>query len=350
MSGGAKARAQRWSDLRRLGHRILSASSVMGVAAPWSVTAKAEPVPASPSEAAPSLGWVQCAGLDVAETERLLRVELAVVAARAEVARAPRVTVECKESSLHMEVSDAVSGGRRSLDLPAPAAGKPDLERTVALAASQLFLSSWLEMIVKERPEEKPPAPPERRSSPMRRAHASPRSVHDADRWELALAGALRFRNFGNGTRDIAPFVLARRRFSGQWLLGGEVGLEVGEAARPAGNIHVASVRAGILGGARFGHEPFLLDALVSSALVFVRASGVPLVSGAHGEERSALGADFALSLVPTLSFSHFQIGAVGQAGLLTPAFTARVPGGDPVTIHGPWVGIGLLLGADFGG
>ncbi len=302
----------------------------------------------------PSLEYVECTGLDVAETERLLRVELAVIAARVERARAPSVRIECKRGVLYIEVEDPASGGKKALTLPAPGAKTADRERTVAIAASQLFLSSWLEMITGQKPPEPPPRrapkpappkPPPPRPVPF--VDTGPSPTRDDTGWELLASGALRWRHLGRAVQTIGPSLVLRRRFMNRWLLQGELGVETAETARASGDIDWLAGRAGAGFGLRVGSRPWSLDALLSASLMMVRADGVPAGDGVRGADSTATALDIGLGLVPQLSFSRFRIGLLAEAGILYPELRGRVARERPASLHGPWVGLGIVIGGE---
>jgi hypothetical protein len=313
-----------------------------------------EPLPEPAAEdPAASVEFVKCKGLDVAETERLLRVELAVIAARVERARAPSVRIECRKDVLHIEVKDPASGGMKALTLPAPRVNTPDRERTIALAASQLFLSSWLEMITgKPAPEKAPPpapkpAPPEPAPPPVADAGADNAYRPGPTGWELWTSGALNFRHLGNGVRTLSPSLMLRRRFQERWLAEARLGWETAESARATGAIDWFAGSTGLALGVRAGTPPAFIDALISSSVLLVRAAGDPQVSGVRGAERDAAAFDLAFHVAPSLAFSRFRLGLIGQLGFVAPNVTARSPRDEPVSFDGPWAGVGIAIGGE---
>src|SRR5688572_22292101 len=114
--------------------------------------AAADPARADPDETP------GCADLDVAEFERLLRIELAVVAGRVERARAPIVRITCEAGTLRVLARDATAKRTLTQSLTIPKTREPGRERALALAASQLLLSSWLEIVLESERAPKPAA------------------------------------------------------------------------------------------------------------------------------------------------------------------------------------------------
>jgi hypothetical protein len=299
---------------------------------------------------------VDCTGLDVAETVRLLRVELAVIAARVERARAPSVRIECKKNVLHIEVKDPRSGGTKALSLPAPRVNTPDRERTIALAASQLFLSSWLEMITGKEPADEaaprsnapaPTSPPDPLQAIEADAGVESTEAPTPSGWELWASGALRFRHLGGAVRTLSPSLLLRHRFQRRWLVDGLLGAETAETARTGGDIDWFAASAGAALGVRAGSTSLFVDTLLSASLLLIRASGDPTVSGVRGDEREAAAFDLALHLAPALAFSRFRLGLIGQLGYLAPNVTVRTSRDEPLSFDGAWAGVGLVIGGE---
>lgn len=306
---------------------------------------------AQDSAAAPavSVAKVGCADLDIEETERLLRVELAVVAARAERPRAPTVTVACSNSTLHMEISDPVTQARRGLDLPAPQ-GTAGHERTVALAASQLFLSSWLEMIVREprrEPEPHPDAPRVANKQPSRRSSHHTRLEPEHEELSLALGGKAHdlSRPFASAGLEL----LGVRVFDRRWFVGLRAAGESGTAQRSSGAIHSRAVAFGALGGLRFGSGAWGLDAAACIGLSVLHASGEASVMNAAGSSATGSAAELALLAGPALRLPPFRVALSAEAGLLEPAIRLRTAHDRTTRLDGLWFGGALLIGVELG-
>jgi hypothetical protein len=312
-----------------------------------SVPALAQPPSAEPApRSAPRLRLApgDCGGLDVSETERLLRTELAIVAARAERVRAPVVLVTCAENQVTIRVRDTRS--RRTIEdtMPAPPEGQPGRERVIALAASQLFLSSWLDVVLAEerRPRAAPPraAPrpaPRRRPAPERRAAAL--------RPEVALLAGARVRR----VHDALPAAAARLELGlGSRRLGVSVHA-AGERTRAAQRGD-ASVRYDLLGGGA-GVELRQPGAVLHWS-AGVRLTGYWLRAAADSRDRdlratSASGSAFEATLGggPALPLTRaWGLGLDVQAGVLLPEVVAGVDGGSHVALHGAFAGLSLKL------
>lgn len=86
-----------------------------------------------------------CERLDAARVQRLLNLEIAGVAEARQPARDFEVRVTCNEGPTTIAVVDPLTEKSVARDL-ATQASDADPERTVALAAIQLFVASWLEL------------------------------------------------------------------------------------------------------------------------------------------------------------------------------------------------------------
>jgi hypothetical protein len=290
-----------------------------------------------------SLAPIGCDDLDVSETERLLRVELAVVAARAERPRAPSVSIACTHATLHIEISDPLTQAKRALDVPAPPRA-PGRERTVALAASQLFLSSWLEMIVQTRPPPPEPKREQRAVEPVSSA-APPLRLH----YELAFGGLMRLRNVSKAFATLGPELHFGVVTPAHWLLGVHALGEFGSASRSMGTIQLSTFGAGAEGGHRWGSERWAFDAELGLSWSLIHARGKPNAESVQGASAQGSALDVALSAGPVLIVEPFVLKAVAEFGATAPGVLLRVANDAPVRDSGVWLGAALLVGLRLG-
>ncbi len=122
------------------------------------------------------VGAEGCGALDLAEVERVLALELAHLLSEKSSVTLPKVRITCAGAEMRIRVDDPVTGKTLERTLPMPTEPK-GRERTMALAISQLFLTSWLELL-SPAPKEVPApvtqtAPPELTSA----AHDAARTV-----------------------------------------------------------------------------------------------------------------------------------------------------------------------------
>lgn len=306
--------------------------------------AAAEPPPNAQTAPQLELAPGDCGGLDVSETERLLRTELAIVAARAERVRAPVVLVTCADNQVTIRVRDTRS--RRTIEdtMPAPPEGQPGRERVIALAASQLFLSSWLHVVLaEERRSEAAPAVSPAPAAPRRPAQRPARP--NVFQPEAGLLAGVRVRRI----QDALPAAAARL----------DVGLgsrhvafslhAAGERTRAEERVP-ASVAYDLLGGGagvdvRYPGAAieWSAGARISGYWVRAAAESPDPAARAHSASGSAfevmLGAGPALALTPA-----WRLGLDVQAGALFPEIVARVDSASDVALHGAFAGLALKL------
>ncbi|MCA9650015.1 MAG: hypothetical protein KC501_08910, partial [Myxococcales bacterium] len=88
----------------------------------------------------------RCIGLRSDEVGRLLDIELATVTTELRSGPPLEVLLRCEQERMTIEVVDPLTRKRLSRDIPVPLP-EPGRERVVALAISQLFAASWLELL-----------------------------------------------------------------------------------------------------------------------------------------------------------------------------------------------------------
>lgn len=319
----------------------------------WPAVAAAQPELPSPQgtpdgAAAPRLRLApgDCGGLDVSETERLLRTELAIVAARAERVRAPVVHVTCAQNQVTIRVRDTRS--RRTIEetMPAPPEGQPGRERVIALAASQLFLSSWLDVVLaEERRPKAPPAVTRVSGAPRRRATPQPRSTSRAMTPELALGAGARLRR----ATEALPSAAGRLELG---LGSTQIAVALHGAAERTAETRSESgaVSFDLLGGGaglelRYGRGFVRWAAGARAAGYWVRADAagqdatVRAASATGSAFEAALGGGPVLALAP-----HWRLGLELGAGVLLPEIVARVERGPDVSLHGAFAELALKL------
>ncbi len=293
-----------------------------------------------------------CPDLRALEIARLLDVELATVSQRVR-ADPLRVELSCEQGRLHVVAVDPITDKRltRDVDLPDRA---PERERTVAIIVSQLFVTSWSELLL--RPPRDPPAslPPPHAVAPdvarAARAEASDAIEPAWARPSFSLA-------IGPRARSLSSPILGARFSARPSLLVGDsarlwidLGYERGSADRVLGAVGY-SLASASLGAAwrssRVGPIRFEIGALAGAAYVDLRGQPTSLAAGS-----SASGAVAELAIVagPHFALGALWIGLELAAGLTLPRIAGRVERDNDVMLGGPFVGASLVLGAERGG
>jgi len=281
-----------------------------------------------------------CGALDKDEIERIVQLELSSVVSDATVVF-PRAKVTCDGAKMKIVIDDPVTSKHLERELPSPA-GK-GRERTFALAISQLYLTSWMELAMRPPPEPVGPpkdAPGSRAAKQIVTERIEPQPTWSAD---AMLGVALRGRG-DNGANDFVGLLRATAYLPngfGAFVLASTESMRV---TRDRGNVDATLDSVGI-GGAYRSRGKLALDSRLGANLVFVRLDGRPSSDRTVAGGGAGTALDLALAGGPTLVAGPFRIGIEGQLGYLLSAVKADVRGEDPVRLHGFWYGVGVHVG-----
>jgi hypothetical protein len=292
-----------------------------------------------------------CDDLRAPEVERILRIELGQVSEQWSGAEPLRVELACEGAKVHVVAIDPVTDKRLSRDVSLRRT--KDRDRTVALLVSQLFLTSWSELLL--RPSSDPAMPPPPPAPPPAVARAAEGLVRDATapssrRWLVAATLGPRVRDLASPTPSGRLALRPALLFGERWSLALELGYERGTAKRASGSVGYGAVSAlagGALRSAPLGPVVFQVGAFAGAAYVDVRGDGVSSVLGS-----SASGVVTELELVagPVLHLGPATLGLELAAGLTAPRATAHVARDADVVLGGPWAGLQLVVGVAEGG
>jgi hypothetical protein len=290
-----------------------------------------------------------CPSLDASEVERILKLELSQVSDLWADAPPLRVELACEGNTLHATAIDTLTDKRLSRDV---ALGRvKDRDRTVALLVSQLFLTSWTELMLKQPPTPAPTATAEPAKKPdvAQAAEAlARRAMTSEPTWGFTAAALVGPRVHVAGTLigshgALRPGVWLGERAS-MFL---EIGYERGSTTRSRGDVGftIATLAAGVGTSLPLvGRLSFDAHASAGASLVDVR--GEPVGPSVVGASASGVVGDVSLGLGPSLHVGGgVLLGLELAAGERLPAATARVAGDDDVHVGGPWVGASLVLG-----
>ncbi len=285
-----------------------------------------------------------CGAIDVAEVERLVAIDVASVAEERQGKPFPMVRVECTDTRMRIVVDDPVTSKKLERELPLPR--EKGRERTIALAISQLFLTSWMELVIPEPPE--PVGPPKDAPGAKAAKTVAKRAVAKASPTaDVLLIVAARDR------RGSALFGALRTSFeiASGFRLFAQVGWETNRVERMRGNVDatLASIGTGV-GYRSPALGPLVLDAHLGAALSWVRLDGRPVRDATNGGSGSGITTDGFVSFGPTALLGPFRLGLEGQAGYLLPRVVGEVQGEEPVRIDGAWFGGAVVVGLGFGG
>jgi hypothetical protein len=293
-------------------------------------------------EARAGVDVTACPGLDAAELTRLLSLEVASLARSPDPIPPFELTLTCESNRVRMVLSDAATDKRLERSIPAPSVKDPGRERTFALAASQLLVASWLELLVNEPPKTATPPPKAVLQIAEKVAtRAVAKRTQNQSSYSAGLEG-------GVSVRDLsAPFPMlhlgarATRDLGDSGLgLGVRVNFDTGSVPRTGGDIQARVLSFGVgpsFRAPRDGMLAFRAD-LMASAL-YVHLEGRPSGPGFLGRTTDSFTGEVTLSAGPTLTLSPIEISLSARAGLALPVTEGKVVGDSSVRFGGPWVG-----------
>ncbi len=318
---------------------VLAASSVAS-------RARAEPAPA----ASLSVTTEGCDDLRAAEIERILRIELAGVAEQWGGAEPLRVELSCEASRVRVLAIDPLTDKRLSREVSLRRT--KDRDRTVALLVSQLFLTSWSELLMRPPSDAALPPPPPPPPAVARAAEGLAREAiaPSSRRWLVAAVAGPRVRDTSSPTLSGRLALRPSLLLGTHWSLALELGYERGSAKRASGSVGFGAVSALIGGGLRTSPiGPLVLEANARAGAAYFDVRGdanAPVI----GTSASGVVAELALGAGPTLHLGAARVGLELGVGLTAPRATAHVARDADVALGGAWAGLSLVVGVAEGG
>jgi hypothetical protein len=305
-----------------------------------------------------SIDTASCPALDAAEIDRRVQLELADVARAQEGTGALRVAFACDDGGsktakeVTVTISDPVTDKRVERRVPMPPVA--DRERVLALVASQLFVTSWLELLTHPSPEARPaptnPPSPEvierAKDTATTKAGIGPPTV------ELGIGGLVDVRALlDSPVRMMGAFV--RPSFalgnSLRFELGGS--FAVGQATRARGVVDTTMGAFGLGLGFRSSKTASLtFDVHTLAALAYARAVGNAASDAVIDATTQGFFVDLSLAAGPSLRVGSTYLGLELAGGVAFPKLRAAVAGDSDVTLSGMWLGARLSIGAGWGG
>lgn len=311
------------------------------------------PAPASAQLAIAASG---CEGLDVAAIEGALEVELAE-ARDALRAGAPVVELSCSDG-VRIAIADPLTGKRVERTVPSPTI---DRERVLTLAIAQLFLTSWLELLIT--PSDAPGAAaaeaharaaleeagvvPEVAAEPVATAPdpaaaevaqtPEPTEPASGPTFEGLLGAGARVRLEGENLVTAAITLRAQILVDRIGIFGLVLGGQWGRTYRTRGAIDVWAADLGVALGARSPSlGPFFVDGVAGVAVGIEALEGRPYRPDmVVGGTTLALVLDGWLEVAPTLRAGPVRVGFPLVLGAVAFAPEALVSSEAPVITGG---------------
>jgi len=280
-----------------------------------------------------------CGSIDVPEIERLVALDLASVVDEHKDAFPP-ARVTCDGGKMRIVIEDPVTDKRLERQLPAPKPGEKGRERTFALAISQLYLTSWMELVMQPPPEPVGPPKDAPGATEARAVVVKKTTVAAVRTWdgEVLLGFALR-----------APDALGahlRASVGGAWRATVVASWETLRVERDRGHVDATLATLGLGAmwrSARVGS--LVLDARATASIVFARLDGRDGRAGTVAGGGAGTGYDLGAAVGPTFLAGPFRIGAEASAGWIGPDLKGEVSGEDPVRLDGLHWGGAVFVG-----
>ncbi len=283
-----------------------------------------------------------CSALRSERIEELLRLELATLVPV--VSELPTLDIDfvCSDDQVRITVKDPVTVKRVTRDVSLAASADP--ERTLALAASELFLASWAELLI-PRPEDEA-----RASEPaVVAAKRAVERVVPTPKGPPSLAVDLRVYGRERNASAPIPTLGAALRVGlavcQKLQIFAEAGWEAGSVQRQPGRVEIDAGAVGT--GARWclplGIGEFGVSASV--AAVYVSIQGVPSSPAYFGAHFGGFTAEAGGGIDANVTFQAVRLGAAVLVGATAPGPGGAVRGEAAVRMEGAWAGAALFAG-----
>jgi hypothetical protein len=294
-----------------------------------------------------------CPDLDAAELARLLDLELSSVTTEIRSGPPLEVTLGCTGTELSIEIADPLTQKQLRRQLPVPAED-PGRERLLALAISELFSASWLELLTPPPPEQTPaPTPPPQPVRPE--AIAAATEVAQTRTRPPRGLGLL----VGAGVRGRAlttpePYgasrvdVLVRGWLTQSVGLAGSLGWDFGQSQREFGRIrgHAVTAAGGLAW--RWRARPVVgIGGQVLAGLAWARLQGEANAPGVPTGSTAGVTGELSAGVGPRVTFRRLRVDFDGEAGWMLRTPTGRVATETPFRLGGLWVGAIVRIGVD---
>jgi hypothetical protein len=285
-----------------------------------------------------------CPDLSPDRVREHLQIELSTLVPSVAEPPALDIDLQCDGPRVRVTLRDSVTAKWVGRDVVPSASAQLDPERSLALAASELFLASWAELLL-HKPEE-PFRAPDRVTAAAEAAvrRAVPDLAHPPVA-EIDLAANGRVRHLAGPVPTLGVALRAGRANSEGLRLFVAGGWEEGLAARSAGHVRIDTAEGGL--GLRWGRRlgQLNLDATGEALATYVSMQGVPSTAAFYGTIHAGFTMDFAAGVEASVAVQAFRFGAALAGGYLAPGPVGSVAGDSAVRMDGLWVGTTLFAG-----
>ncbi|MDQ3032246.1 MAG: hypothetical protein M3Y87_07510 [Myxococcota bacterium] len=319
-----------------------------------------------------------CTGLDVEEVRRLLAVEIEDVAAEWSAVATPVVLLGCAgEGRVRIEITDPITDKSvaRTVVL-----SETDRERVLAIAIAQLFLTSWLELLIDddddraesaaaraaerrarealERAEARAEADADTRAEPEPHTEPEPEArtepeaqlepVADARpsiTGELSLEGGARLRLDGEQLPTATAALRGALVIDDALIIGLRTAFEWSRATRTRGTIDAYGATIGIGAGWRSPSVgAFFVDVIAWIAPMWILLEGRPSSADVAGGTTQAIAAEATIEIAPSLRAGPVIIALALAGGGIAFAPEGIVSEERPVVVGGALLSASLRI------
>ena len=300
-----------------------------------------------------------CGDLSAKELARLLDLELEGVTSQIRSGPPLSVALTCTGDAMTIEIRDPLTDKTLRREVAAPP-DEPGRERLLALAISELFTASWLELVAPPPEPERAEAieilqPPARTQTPPREAVEAATEVARArtrppNGIDLMVGAGVR----GRALLDDAPLpssrvdMLVRGWLSESVGLAGSVGWDFGQSQRQFGRIrgHAVTAAGGLAWRVRV--RPVIgIGGHVLAGMSWAQIRGEADDPNVPDGTSSGLTADLGAGVGPRVSYGRLRVDFDGELGWMLRTPTGQVTGETPFRLGGLWVGAVVRIGLD---
>ncbi|MDJ0765447.1 MAG: hypothetical protein QNJ97_20875 [Myxococcota bacterium] len=287
----------------------------------------------------------QCEGLDEREVSRLLSIELDMAKKQWPL---PQLSIElsCTVDHLRIIADDPLTRKRLTRSIPLPYLAQPGAEREIALASSQLFVASWLELLIP-----KQDAQLDREADPAvvkeAKRSASQAIGRKTGYGQIALLGSARFRPIESFYPYLYIAVQGAGWTSERFGVFGYVTMETSTRNQEIGQVKAFAGLVGVgVVWRQLAFKHFSLDSSLVGAAGYAYLKGEPKDQAVKTDGVGGVTGEITLSVTPLLWFDRVGVGLSIQAGFMTenPIGSVRGDHRTRVSMGGFLFGGGLVI------
>jgi hypothetical protein len=290
-----------------------------------------------------SVATTSCADLRAERIKELLQLEIATLVPVVADLPPLDVSLSCEGNDVRVALRDQVTLKIVSRDVSL--GGSADPERTLALAASELFFASWTQLLIRQRAQERAGAHGLAAPLAKRGGEQAMPAGQRAPFLTIDASAIARARHLSQPLPTIGAAVRFGQATGEQHQLFASAGWETGSAERPSGRVNVSATTAGAGMRWRVRFAKAELGLSGSLSLVYVSIQGVSSSSEYYGARRAGFTAEATATIDLGITLKALRLGIAVQGGALAPGPVGLVENAAPVRLDGGWAGVTCFAG-----